>query len=118
MPFDPISIREAMIKITNKEWVLPITQRPYEWGDRANFQKGIYRLFDSLYRNYPIGAFLIWHTSEEIPYTCLQYKFCGMVLCFDLLFDPTKNEDDSYGFKFFTSNSEIEPRYLRLNLLY
>ena len=158
MPFDPISIREAMIKITNKEWVLPITQRPYEWGDRANFQKGIYRLFDSLYRNYPIGAFLIWHTSEEIPYreflqdfdpelpvpsavekgnwsrlkslvydgqqrlqtlySCLQYKFCGMVLCFDSLFDPTKNEDDSYGFKFFTSNSEIEPRYLRLNLLY
>lgn len=159
MPFDPISIREAMNKIKDKEWVLPITQRPYVWGDRANFQKAIYRLFDSLYRNYPIGAFLIWRTSEEVPYreflqdfdpelpvpgsvekgnfsrlksliydgqqrlqtlySCLQYKFCNMVLCFDLLFDLTENrEDDSYGFKFFTSNSEIKPRYLRLNSLY
>ncbi len=158
MAFDPISIREAMTKIRNKEWVLPMTQRPYVWGDRYHYEKAIYRLFDSLYRNYPIGAFLIWHTSEAIPYreflqdfdpelpipsavesgnwsklkslvydgqqrlqtlySCLQYKFCDKVLCFNLLFDPTKNEDDGYGFIFFPSNSQIEPSYLRLNSLY
>jgi len=158
MAFDPISIREAITKITNKEWVLPITQRPYVWGDRYHYEKAIYKLFDSLYRNYPIGAFLIWHTSEEIPYrefiqdfdpelpipsavekgnwsklkslvydgqqrlqtiySCLQYKFCNKVLCFDLLFDSTKNEDANYGFIFFPSNSQIEPRYLRLNSLF
>ena len=158
MVFDPISLREAMTKIRNKEWVLPMTQRPYVWGDRYHYEKAIYKLFDSLYRNYPIGAFLIWHTSEEIPYreflqnfdpdlpipsavekgnwsrlkslvydgqqrlqtiySCLQYKFCDKVLCFDLLFDPTKNEDTSYGFVFFPSNSQIEQRYLRLNSLY
>lgn len=158
MPFDPISIREAMTKIRNKEWVLPITQRPYVWGDRANFQKAIYRLFDSLYRNYPIGTLLIWRTSKQVPYreflqdfdpelpmpgpaesgnwarlksliydgqqrlqtlySCLQYKFCDKVLCFDLLFDPDKNDDDSYGLIFFPANRDLEPRYLKLNSLY
>ena len=158
MPFDPISIREATIKIRNKDWVLPITQRPYVWGDRTSFKKAIYMLFDSLYRGYPIGAFLIWETEKEIPYkefledfdpespikkssergswsrvkslvydgqqrlqtlySCLQYKFCDDVLCFDLLFDPTKNEDDKYGFIFFPSNADLESRYLRLNSLY
>jgi len=158
MPFNSISIREAITKIRNKEWVLPITQRPYVWGDRTNFQKAIYRLFDSLYRGYSIGPFLIWHTSEEIPYreflqdfdpelpissavekgnwsklkflvydgqqrlqtlySCLQYKFCDKVLCFDLLFDPPESENDKYGFIFFPSNTDLEPRYLRLNSLY
>ena len=158
MVFDPISIRDAITKIKNTEWVLPMTQRPYVWGDRYHYEKAIYKLFDSLYRNYPIGAFLIWHTLEEIPYreflhdfdpelprpsavdkgswsklkslvydgqqrlqtlySCLQYKFCGKVLCFDLLFDSAKNGDVGYGFIFFPSNSQIEPRYLRLNSLY
>jgi hypothetical protein len=159
MAFNPISIREAMIKIRDKDWVLPITQRPYVWGDRTGYQKAIYKLFDSLYRNYPIGAFLIWRTSEEIPYreflqdfdpesqhhlgpvergnwsklkclvydgqqrlqtlySCLQYKFWDKVLSFDLLFEPDKNGKDSYGFVFSPANSQIEPRYLRLNTLY
>ena len=158
MPFDPISIREAMTKITTKEWVLPMTQRPYVWGDRSDYEKAIYKLFDSLYRNYPVGAFLIWRTSEEIPYreflqdfdpelpvpsavekgnwskqkslvydgqqrlqtlySCLQYKYCDKVLCFDMLFNPAKNEDTGYGFKFFPSNSDIPPQYLRLNSLF
>jgi len=158
MPFDPISIREAMTKMRNKEWVLPITQRSYTWGDRSDYEKAIYRFFDSLYRNYPIGTFLTWQTSREIPYreflqdfdpdlpvpkavekgnwsklkwlvydgqqrlqtlySCLQYKFCDKVLCFDLLFNPTKSEDDKYGFVFFPSNTELEQRYLRLNSLY
>jgi len=64
----PISVRAAMHKIRDKQWVLPVTQRPYVWGDRVRFKEGIYRLFDSLYRNYPIGTFLLWETAEEIPY--------------------------------------------------
>lgn len=158
MAFDPVSIREAMTKIRNKEWVLPMTQRPYVWGDRYQYEKAIYKLFDSLYCNYPIGAFLIWHTSEEIPYreflqdfnpeismpsavekgnwaklkflvydgqqrlqtiySCLQYEFCDKVLCFDLLYDSAGSEENSYGFIFLPSNSQVEPRYLRLNSLY
>jgi uncharacterized protein with ParB-like and HNH nuclease domain len=68
MQFYPISIREAMTKIRDNEWVLPITQRVYTWGDRSSYENIICKLFDSLYRNYPIGTFLIWETSEEIPY--------------------------------------------------
>lgn len=159
MAFNPVSIREAMTKITCKEWVLPITQRPFVWGDRNNYKKAIYRLFDSLYRNYPIGALLIWRTSEVIPYrefmndfdpekatpgavekgnwsrsksmiydgqqrlqtiySCLQYKFCDMVLCFDLFYDSSKPVDgDSFGFIFMPANDDLGPKYLRLNALY
>lgn len=68
MGYLPISIREAMEKISKSDWVLPVTQRPYVWGDRYQFEKGINRLFDSLYRNYPIGTFLLWDTEENVPY--------------------------------------------------
>jgi uncharacterized protein with ParB-like and HNH nuclease domain len=75
MVFNPISIREAMNKIHQGDWVLPMTQRPYEWGDRFDFKKVIYKIFDSLYRNYPIGAFLIWKTTEKIPYREFSKSF-------------------------------------------
>ena len=68
MGYLPISIREAMDKILKQDWVLPVTQRPYVWGNRDQFEKGIIRLFDSLYRNYPIGTFLLWDTDENVPY--------------------------------------------------
>src|ERR1019366_3268530 len=64
----PISVRSALQKITSRDWVLPVTQRPYVWGDRYRFEKAIYRLFDSLYRNYPIGTFLLWDTAEAVPF--------------------------------------------------
>ena len=67
MPFHPISIREAMSKIKQEDWVLPMTQRPYVWGGRSNYQDKVCLLFDSLYRKYPIGNFLIWDTREAIP---------------------------------------------------
>lgn len=68
MRFQPISIREALMNIQKKEWVLPITQRPFVWGDRSSHKKVVYRLFDSLYKGYPIGVFLLWGTEEAIPF--------------------------------------------------
>ena len=66
--FTSISIRKAMEKIRDGDWVLPMTQRQYVWGDRANAKQAVIRLFDSLYRNYPIGAFLLWETREPVPF--------------------------------------------------
>lgn len=68
MPFKPISIREAISSIQDEDWVLPVTQRPYVWGDRSDYRRKILRFFDSLYRNYPVGAFLLWQTKERIPF--------------------------------------------------
>lgn len=159
MGYVPISVRTAMHKIRDKHWVLPVTQRPYVWGDRFRFKEGIYRLFDSLYRNYPIGTFLLWETAEGIPYreflnqdfdpdaplpkpvergkwsrsksliydgqqrlqslySCLQYTYCGQVLCFDLTFEPTPENTDTFGFVFETANVQIPADRLRLNSLY
>jgi len=147
-----------MNKILMKDWLLPDTQRPYVWGDRFQFEKGIYRLFDSLYRNYPIGPFLLWETDQPLAYheflqdfdpdarlsrpveqgtwsrpkclvydgqqrlqslySCLQYTFCGQILCFDLLFKATSENADSWGFIFALANATLPPHHLRLNSLY
>jgi Protein of unknown function DUF262 len=66
--FRPISIRKAMDRISEREWVLPMTQRQYVWGDRSNWKQGVIRLFDSLFRDYPIGAFLLWETRDDVPF--------------------------------------------------
>jgi len=75
MPFRPISIRKAMESVAVADWVLPKTQRQYAWGFRDNAKRAVIRLFDSLYRSYPIGAFLLWETQEEIPFREFQKNF-------------------------------------------
>lgn len=40
---------------------LPHIQRPFVWGEEQ-----IYRLFDSILREYPISTFLVWKTNSRI----------------------------------------------------
>jgi uncharacterized protein with ParB-like and HNH nuclease domain len=67
MFYSPISIREAVDKVNNT-WYLPAIQRPYDWGDRDKKKDFIYKLFDSIIREYPIGTLIILETSRKIPY--------------------------------------------------
>lgn len=67
MSYKPISIREAIDRV-NETWYLPAIQRPYDWGERHNKEKFIYKLFDSVIRQYPIGTLIIWETSKPIPF--------------------------------------------------
>ena len=66
MEYKTISIKEAVEKINNT-WFLPAIQRPYDWGERSRKQDFIYKLFDSLFRGYPIGSFILWDTQRKIP---------------------------------------------------
>lgn len=50
-------------------------------------------------------------------YSCLNYTFHGEILCYDLEFDLDKNPKAN-GFKFFSKNEDVAPRYLRLNELF
>jgi hypothetical protein len=52
-----------------------MTQRQYAWGGRTNAEQAVIRLFDSLYRNYPIGAFLLWETRESVPFRQFMQEF-------------------------------------------
>ncbi len=49
----PITIKDALERIHDREYALPAIQREFVWS-----QDQICALFDSLMRGYPIGAFL------------------------------------------------------------
>ena len=67
MFYQPISLREAVENV-NETWFLPAIQRPYDWGERYRKEEFIYRLFDSIIREYPIGTLILWKTREKIPF--------------------------------------------------
>jgi uncharacterized protein with ParB-like and HNH nuclease domain len=67
MFYQPVSIRNAVENV-NYKWFLPAIQRPYDWGNRTNKEVFIYKLFDSIIREYPIGTLIIWETDQQIPY--------------------------------------------------
>jgi len=50
-------------------------------------------------------------------FSCLKFTFHGMVLCYNLLFDPTVDKGPN-GFKFFEKQTELETGYIRLNEVY
>lgn len=67
MFYHPVSVREAIEKV-NATWFLPAIQRPYDWGERNKKEEFIFKLFDSIFREYPIGTMIIWETKKSIPY--------------------------------------------------
>lgn len=61
MPFQtPITIERTLERIQAQDYVLPAIQREFEWSTDQ-----IVRLFDSLMRGYPIGAFLFWNVQPR-----------------------------------------------------
>lgn len=67
MFYQPISLREAVENV-NDTWYLPAIQRPYDWGERDKKESFIYKLFDSIIREYPIGTLIVWNTGKKIPF--------------------------------------------------
>ena len=68
----PITVKEAISNIRAKRYALPAIQRELVWDTRQ-----IQRLFDSLMRGYPIGAFLFWAIE---PANTERYKFYDFIL--------------------------------------
>lgn len=56
----PLTIVDAVRRVTKREFVLPDIQREFVWD-----AKQISELFDSLMRGYPIGTFLFWTVEES-----------------------------------------------------
>ena len=63
----PITIVDALQKIDAGKYLIPVIQREFVWKT-----KQIERLFDSLLREYPIGAFLFWEVERD---TLAKYPF-------------------------------------------
>ncbi len=56
------SVEELVAMIERGELQLPEMQRRYVWRSTR-----VRDLLDSLYRNYPSGAILLWETDEDVP---------------------------------------------------
>jgi uncharacterized protein with ParB-like and HNH nuclease domain len=56
----PITIKTAMDKIHNREYLLPDIQRKFEWTSTQ-----IERLFDSILLDYPINSFMMWAVKDN-----------------------------------------------------
>jgi hypothetical protein len=66
----PITIKKALDRIHQLEYVLPAIQREFVWDTDQ-----ICRLFDSLMRRYPIGPFLFWQVEPEHSQDFVFYEF-------------------------------------------
>lgn len=56
----PLTIAEVVEDISANKYVLPAIQREFVWRTAQ-----IERLFDSVMKDYPFGAFLFWELSKE-----------------------------------------------------
>ncbi|MFD1735007.1 DUF262 domain-containing protein [Bacillus salitolerans] len=63
----PLTIKEVVTDIHRKKYLLPAIQREFVWSTEQ-----IETLFDSLLRDYPVGAFLFWYVNKE---NINKYKF-------------------------------------------
>ena len=65
----PITIRQAIGRIKNNEYLLPAFQREYVW---SSYQ--VENLFDSLMKGYPISSMLFWKVKDEAKNAYKFYK--------------------------------------------
>lgn len=66
----PITIADAIEKISDNKFLLPAIQREFIWTNSK-----IEWLFDSIMRNYPISSFLFWNVEEKTAQGYRFYKF-------------------------------------------
>jgi hypothetical protein len=65
------TIRDAMRRMEQNNYVLPAIQREFVWKPEQ-----IAKLFDSLMQGYPFGTFLFWKVE---PQSSSKFKFYGFV---------------------------------------
>ena len=56
----PITIKEAIDKVYDRDYLLPAIQRKFTWSSEQ-----IEMLFDSIMRDYPISSFMFWKVADE-----------------------------------------------------
>lgn len=67
----PITIKEAIDKISSRQYLLPAIQRKFIWTS-----KQVEMLFDSIMQGYPINSLMLWRISDgEIKKTYKFYSF-------------------------------------------
>ncbi len=70
MPFNEMTIAQALKQINANKFVLPAIQREFVWGPGR-----ICKLFDSLMQGFPVGSLLFWNVEAEYSGTLRFYGF-------------------------------------------
>ena len=55
-----IKIRDIITKVAKTEWVIPHFQRYFDWK-----KKDVQDFLESIFKDYYVGAFLLWDTSKD-----------------------------------------------------
>ncbi|RRO03715.1 DUF262 domain-containing protein [Pectobacterium aquaticum] len=88
---EPISIKDAVDKVSKNKYLLPAIQREFVWSTSQ-----IEKLFDSLMRGYPISSFLFWEVDKKNINNYQFYEFIKTYHERDNIHNPKANiEDDS-----------------------
>lgn len=87
---NPITIKDAIDKIHNRQYLLPAIQREFTWSSNQ-----IEMLFDSILRGYPINSFMMWKISDnEIK---SGYKFYEFLTEYREFFAENNKDIDTKG---------------------
>ena len=87
---NPITIKDAIDKIHNRQYLLPAIQRKFTWSSNQ-----IEMLFDSILRGYPINSFMMWKISDnEIK---SGYKFYEFLTEYREFFAENNKDIDTKG---------------------
>lgn len=87
---NPITIKDAIDKIHNRQFLLPAIQRKFTWSSAQ-----IEMLFDSILQGYPINSFMLWKISDSNIKS--GYKFYEFLTSFREFFAENNTDIDTKG---------------------
>ncbi|BAW79892.1 hypothetical conserved protein [Candidatus Nitrosoglobus terrae] len=101
----PITIAEAVHKITENSYLLPAIQREFVWShDKIEW------LFDSIMKSYPISSFLFWEVKENAK----KYKFYKFISEFRERYKTHNEEISTNGLSSFIAILDGQQRLTAL----
>lgn len=86
----PMTIRTAMEKIHNRDFLLPAIQRKFVWKHNQ-----VELLFDSIMRGYPINSFMFWEIKEDGMKS--EYRFYDFIQEFRQFYKENNPEVKTHG---------------------
>ena len=105
---NPISVKQAVDLINNRDLLLPSIQRKFVWNSHQ-----ICVLFDSLMRGYPINSFMLWEVKS--PSIKNNYKFYEFLKSFCQRFEEENpHQPTSASFKDFKAVIDGQQRLTSL----
>lgn len=86
----PISVKEAIDKIHNREFLLPAIQRKFIWSSSQ-----VELLFDSIMRGYPINSFMFWEIRDKNMKS--EYRFYEFLKEYREFYNENNEEINTTG---------------------